>query len=132
MLFALIGSVLYLLGCALLYGAYGTLDIVLLAHRARPSRWCSSPLALMTAGLPAKTALFPLHLWLPPAHAGAPAAASALLSALVVKGSFFLIVRLWFDVLPGIAGPAGGAIAGGAGAPRRSSSAACWRCGRRG
>ena len=42
--------------------------------------------ALMTVGLLAKTALFPLHLWLPPAHAGAPAAASAVLSALVVKG----------------------------------------------
>ena len=38
--------------------------------------------ALMTAGLLAKTALFPLHLWLPPAHAGAPPAASAVLSAL--------------------------------------------------
>ena len=42
--------------------------------------------ALMTAGLLAKAALFPLHLWLPPAHANAPAAASAVLSALVVKG----------------------------------------------
>ena len=56
----------------------------------------------MTAGLLAKTALFPLHLWLPPAHAGAPAAASAVLSALVVKGSWFLVVRLWFDVMPGV------------------------------
>jgi formate hydrogenlyase subunit 3/multisubunit Na+/H+ antiporter MnhD subunit len=56
----------------------------------------------MTAGLLAKTALFPLHLWLPPAHAGAPPAASALLSSLVVKGSFFLTVRLWFDVMPGL------------------------------
>jgi formate hydrogenlyase subunit 3/multisubunit Na+/H+ antiporter MnhD subunit len=56
----------------------------------------------MTTGLLAKTALFPLHLWLPPAHAGAPSAASALLSALVVKGSFFLLVRLWFDVMPGL------------------------------
>ena len=44
----------------------------------------------MTAGLAAKTALFPVHIWLPPAHSGAPPAASALLSALVVKGSFFL------------------------------------------
>ena len=52
-------------------------------------------------GLLAKTALFPLHLWLPQAHAGAPAAASAVLSALVVKGSFFLIVRLWFDAPAG-------------------------------
>jgi formate hydrogenlyase subunit 3/multisubunit Na+/H+ antiporter MnhD subunit len=56
----------------------------------------------MTVGLLAKTALFPLHLWLPPAHAGAPAPASALLSALVVKGSFILIVRVWFDVMPAL------------------------------
>ena len=56
----------------------------------------------MTVGLLAKTALFPLHIWLPPAHAGAPAAASAVLSALVVKGSWFLVVRLWFDVMPGV------------------------------
>ena len=56
----------------------------------------------MTVGLLAKTALFPLHLWLPPAHAGAPAPASAVLSALVVKGSFILVVRLWFDVMPGV------------------------------
>ena len=66
---------LYLLGVALIYGAYGTLDIVLLAKAgAPPSRPCWSRLALMTAGLLAKTALFPLHLWLPPAHAGAPPA----------------------------------------------------------
>ena len=56
----------------------------------------------MTAGLLAKTALFPLHLWLPPAHAGAPAAASAVLSALVVKGSFVLLMRLWFEVMPAL------------------------------
>ena len=56
----------------------------------------------MTAGLLAKTALFPLHLWLPPAHANAPAPASAVLSGLVVKGSFFLTVRLWFYVLPAL------------------------------
>jgi hypothetical protein len=60
----------------------------------------------MTAGLLAKTALFPLHLWLPPAHAGAPAAASALLSALVVKGSFFIVLRLWLEALPGVVSPA--------------------------
>src|SRR6202040_2011942 len=33
LLFALFGSVLYLLGTALLYGSYGTLDIALLAYR---------------------------------------------------------------------------------------------------
>ena len=102
LLFALLGSMLYLLGTVMLYGAYGTLDIPLLATRVRsePAAWAA--VALMTTGLLAKTALFPLHLWLPPAHAGAPAAASAVLSALVVKGSFFLVVRLWFDVLPNV------------------------------
>jgi formate hydrogenlyase subunit 3/multisubunit Na+/H+ antiporter MnhD subunit len=102
LLFALIGSLLYLLGVFLLYGAYGTLDIAQLAVliRAQPVVWAA--IALMTAGMLAKTALFPLHLWLPPAHAGAPAAASALLSALVIKGSWFVLLRLWFDVFAGV------------------------------
>lgn len=103
---ALLGSVLYLLGTALLHGAYGTLDIGLLAARARPDTATGVAAALMTVGLLAKTALFPLHVWLPPAHAGAPPAASAVLSSLVVKGSFVVVVRLWFDALPGLATPA--------------------------
>jgi multicomponent Na+:H+ antiporter subunit D len=102
LLFALFGSALYLLGAGLLYGAFGTLDIVLLAERMRPMPAVWLAAGLMTAGLLAKTALFPLHLWLPPAHANAPAAGSAVLSGLVVKGSFFLIVRLWFYVLPAL------------------------------
>ncbi|MEF8718201.1 MAG: proton-conducting transporter membrane subunit [Candidatus Accumulibacter necessarius] len=102
MLFALCGSVLYLLGAVLLYGGYGTLDIPLLADAVQPEPIARTALALMTAGLLAKTALFPLHIWLPPAHGGAPAAASAVLSALVIKGSWFLVVRLWFDVMPGV------------------------------
>ena len=102
LLFALLGSVLYLLGAVLLYGAYATLDITVLSGRIRsePATWTAA--ALMTAGLLAKTAVFPLHLWLPPAHAGARPAASAVLSALVIKASFFLLVRLWFDVMPGL------------------------------
>jgi multicomponent Na+:H+ antiporter subunit D len=102
LLFALLGSVLYLLGAALLFGAYGTLDIVLLSERVSAEPASLAAAALMTVGLLAKSALFPLHLWLPPAHAGAPAPASALLSALVVKGSFILILRLWFDVMPAL------------------------------
>src|SRR5215470_10460238 len=96
LVFALLGSVLYLVGTVLLYGAYGTLDIVLLSRRVHPEAATLVAAALMTVGLLAKTALFPLHLWLPPAHAGAPAAGSAVLSALVVKASFFIVVRLWF------------------------------------
>ncbi len=103
LLFALIGSVLYLVGTVVLYGGYGTLDLLLLSQRVHAEPALCVAAALMTAGLLAKTALFPLHLWLPPAHAGAPAAASAVLSALVIKGSFFIVVRLWFDVMPALA-----------------------------
>ncbi len=104
LLFALLGSVLYLLGTALLYGLHGTLDILLLSRRVHAEPGALIAAALMTTGLLAKTALFPVHLWLPPAHAGAPAAASAILSGLVVKGSFFILLRLWFNVLPGLPG----------------------------
>ena len=116
LLFALLGSVLYMLGAVLLYGAYGTLDIALLAGLVRPEPATYAAAALMTVGLLAKTALFPLHLWLPPAHAGAPAAASAVLSALAVKGSFFLLARLWLDVMPGIVTPAAGQLLAALGA----------------
>jgi multicomponent Na+:H+ antiporter subunit D len=116
LLFALLGSVLYLVGTALLYGSYGTLDIVLLSQRVHAEPAVFVAAALMTVGLLAKTALFPLHLWLPPAHAGAPAAASAVLSALVVKGSFFIVVRLWFEVMPGLPGIAATQLLAGLGA----------------
>jgi multicomponent Na+:H+ antiporter subunit D len=110
LMFALFGSVFYLFGVALFYGAYGTLDIALLAPLVRPEPAVWLAAGLTTAGLLAKTALFPLHLWLPPAHANAPAAASAVLSGLVVKGSFFLVVRLWFDVLAALPGVIPGTI----------------------
>lgn len=116
LIFALLGSVLYLIGAALLYGVYGTLDVVLLARQAHGDSATLVAGALMTTGLLAKTALFPLHLWLPPAHAGAPAAGSAILSALVVKGSFFIAVRLWFDVMPGLPGLAAAQLLGALGA----------------
>src|SRR6516165_6017504 len=116
LLFALFGSILYLLGAVLLYGAYGTLDIVLLSGRIRaePAAWAA--ISLMTSGLLAKAALYPLHLWLPPAHAGAPSPASAVLSGLVVKAPFFLVVRLWFDVMPRLPEHAVAQVLGGLGA----------------
>jgi multicomponent Na+:H+ antiporter subunit D len=114
LLFALVGSALYLGGTGLLYGVYGTLDIELLSGRVHAEPVTLIAAALMTVGLIAKTALFPLYLWLPAAHAGAPPAASAVLSALVVKGSFFIVVRLWFFVMPAEA--AGAQLLGALGA----------------
>lgn len=106
LIFAVFGSMLYLLGIVLIYGAYGTLALSEVAARATPNLATLIAAGLVTTGLLAKTALFPFHLWLPPAHAGAPAAGSAVLSALVVKGSLFLLMRLWFDTFPQLRDPA--------------------------
>lgn len=59
-----------------------------------------------------KTALFPLHAWLPPAHGHAPTPVSALLSGLVVKASFYLLLRLWFSVFPAGLTPKAGHLLG--------------------
>lgn len=109
LLVSVLGSLAYLLGVALIYHACGTVDIALVgactADAPRPAMQVA--LGAMIAGLLLKTALFPFHFWLPPAHGSAPAPVSALLSALVVKAAFYLVLRLWLDVLGG-GGGAGG------------------------
>jgi len=100
LLATLLGSLSYLLGVALIYHSFGSVDIAILAQRVASSPAVWSALALMSAGLALKTALFPLHFWLPPAHASAPAPVSAVLSALVVKASFYILLRLWIEVFP--------------------------------
>ncbi len=108
LLATLLGSLLYLLGVALLYHGYGTVDIALLSERVAPSPVAWAALGLMSAGLILKTALFPLHFWLPPAHASAPAPVSAVLSALVVKASFYILLRLWLAIFSDISGGVAG------------------------
>jgi len=113
---SLSASLLYLLGVGLVYGECGTLDLSLLAVRSGPgpAMWVAA--ALMSGGLLAKAALFPMHFWLPPAHANAPAPVSALLSSLVVKGGFYILLRLWFEGLSGLLTPAAAQLFGVLGA----------------
>jgi len=98
LLATLLASLAYLLGVTLLYHSFGSVDIGILAEQiqASPATWAA--LGLIAAGLMLKTAIFPLHFWLPPAHGSAPAPVSALLSALVVKASFYILLRLWFTL----------------------------------
>lgn len=48
---------------------------------------------LMILGFGVKAGMFPLHAWLPTAHPVAPAPASAVLSAVIVKGGVLAILR---------------------------------------
>lgn len=94
---ALLGSLAYLLGVALIYSGYGHLDLLSLAEVLQADTVTGLAFALMTLGLLLKTAVFPLHVWLPPAHGRALPPVSALLSALVIKGSFYILLRLWLE-----------------------------------
>jgi len=108
LLATLLGSLAYLLGVALLYHGFGTVDIALLSERISSSPVVWAALGLMSTGLILKTALFPLYFWLPPAHASAPAPVSAVLSALVVKASFYILLRLWLAIFTDLSGNVAG------------------------
>ncbi len=128
LMFALFGSVFYLLGAALLYGAYGTLDIVLLSERVTPlpAVWLAA--GLMTAGLLAKTALFPAASVAAP---GARQCARRRQRRAVRTGR----QRLFLADRPAVVLCAAGAaraarrrLCSGRLARRRSCLAACWPC----
>lgn len=95
LLVTLLGSLSYLLGVTLLYHGFGSVDLTILSNKIEsiPVVWAA--MALMSAGLLLKSALFPLHFWLPPAHASAPTPVSAVLSALIIKASLYILLRLW-------------------------------------
>ncbi|PWD99584.1 complex I subunit 5 family protein [Marinilabilia rubra] len=98
LLAAITGSMAYLFGVALLYGSTGTLDLDHLGQVLEPGTTTTFALLVVTLGLLIKMAGFPFHFWLPPAHSNALAPVSALLSALVVKGAFYILLRLWMEV----------------------------------
>ncbi|MCL7939935.1 NADH-ubiquinone oxidoreductase [Halomonas sp. ATCH28] len=100
LLYALVGSLAWLLGVALLLGAWGRLDLAGLAADAEPGAVTGIAMALLAAGLLLKAAIFPLHGWLVPVHASAWTPVSALHGALVVKASFFILMQLWQRLVP--------------------------------
>ena len=52
----------------------------------------------MLIGLMVKAAIFPVHIWLPPAYSYAPSAVSTLLAALATKTILYFFVRLLYEV----------------------------------
>ncbi len=100
LLLALVGSLMYLLGVALIFGQWGTLSMVTLATVITPGPVTGGAAALLGAGLALKAALFPLHAWLAPVHGSAWTPVSAVHAALVVKASLFILLMLWSLLLP--------------------------------
>ena len=93
-----------LLGISLIYMVTGHLNYSYLAA-ALPAATASSPrtvlaaVALLATGYALKSALFPLHMWLPDAHSSALSPASAVLSGLAVKAGIIALFQLFASVL---------------------------------
>ena len=92
------GIAFFLLGILLVYQSIGTLSL------EKIKEWTGgmlpkSPglifaLACLLAGAGLKAAFFPIHTWLPDAHASAPHPVSAVLSGVMIKISFLAVWRI--------------------------------------
>ncbi len=96
-----IASLCILFGLAFLYSLTGTLNIQAISKTLQilpVNQVVNFALALLITGFAIKSALFPLHVWLPDAHSYAPAPVSAVLSGLAVKIGILGIVRVMFSI----------------------------------
>lgn len=96
-----VGASFYLLGVGYLYIATGTLNMADLANLLpglTHSRTILLGFAFILIGISIKTALFPLHVWLPDAYTYAPSAASAVLAPLMTKVMAYVLIRVMFRV----------------------------------
>ncbi|MBQ6982468.1 MAG: hypothetical protein IJQ15_08595, partial [Synergistaceae bacterium] len=102
---SLVGSGLVMIAICLLYDLTGHLLMqnmhgaiqVLVATKSYMMPLTVS-LALITAGLAIKSALYPFASWLPDAHGSSTNASSAILSGLVLKGHIFTIIKVFYRV----------------------------------
>ena len=96
-----IGACFFLLGIGFLYSVTGSLnmhDLSLLLPPLYGNRVVQAAFVFFIVGLSIKMALFPLHTWLPDAHAFAPAEISALLSGIIIEVSTYAFIRVCFSV----------------------------------
>ncbi|MCC6565435.1 MAG: hypothetical protein IT298_06685 [Chloroflexi bacterium] len=100
------GTLFLLIGIAMIYGSFGTLNMADIARLSAETGGTgltnASAVVLMCAFL-LKGAVFPFHFWQPDFHTTAPAPQSALLSSVVVKVGVYGLLRLITLLLPGSA-----------------------------
>ena len=91
------GSVLVLIGIAMVLTQTGTLDMAQIAEAVSGSAVNRFAIlgagALFVIGFGVKVALVPLHTWLPDAHSQAPSGISAMLSGVVIEIGLIAMLR---------------------------------------
>lgn len=95
-IFTHFGSLCMLLGILSIYVFTGTFDLVELSQAAAaiPPSSILPVFVLLLIGFCVKMAVFPVHTWLPDAHAEAPAPISAMLSGAMIKCGAYAIARI--------------------------------------
>ncbi len=97
LLISAMGSVLALVGIAIIYQQTGTLNLAQIAQLAPQTLQGPTGLAafaLLLIGFGVKGELFPVNTWVPEVYATAPARVSALLAGLISKLAVLVLVRL--------------------------------------
>jgi proton-translocating NADH-quinone oxidoreductase chain N len=87
------GSILVLLGVALVLSQTGTLDLEQIRSTAAVSPGLLAAGALFLVGFGVKAALVPFHTWLPDAYGEAPSTVSAILSGVVTEAGLVALLR---------------------------------------
>ncbi len=100
-----IGATFFVIGIGFLYMATGTLnmaDITVQLQGKGDDRVVRAAFAFIFIGLGLKTAMFPLHTWLPGAYAHSPTMAGVFLASTATKVAFYTMIRFMVGVfLPG-------------------------------
>ena len=88
------GSILVLLGIALVFLVYGETNLAVI-QKLTPTMplMMRAAGALFIIGFGVKAALVPMHTWLPDAHSQAPSGVSALLSGIVIEAGLVAMLR---------------------------------------
>ena len=96
-----VGATFILIGVGLLYIMTGTLNMADLANRlneVNQTRTVITAITFILAGSAIKLALFPMHVWLPPAYTFAPSMISIFLAATTTKVYVYVLLRYIFTI----------------------------------
>ena len=87
-----VGTVIILMGLSFVYRETGTLALP--QAMGVPGAWARAGIGCFLVGFGIKSAIVPLHTWLPDAHGRAPSSISAMLSGIVIQSAFYALLKV--------------------------------------
>jgi len=93
-----VGTITILMGISFIYRETGQLALPPplsppMGGMGAPGPWTRAGTACFLVGLGLKSAIVPLHTWLPDAHGRAPSSISAMLSGVIIQSAFYTLLK---------------------------------------